>query len=490
MSLLLNAKNKQQLKNLKEDATNQGLILSLNLLKKSLPYGPARNLAISQIEKKFHDSLLSNPNYLLEVQRRKSDFIKAMFQGLKRNMDRGYISSYAGQRLLEILAINNIKNEKIRIKFEKDKGIKPPWFITLSPTQRCNLRCTGCYASAKVNAPTLPFDIVDKLSKEVSEVWGSTFMTISGGEPLMYRDSNKTLFDLWEKYNNMLFMFYTNGTLITKEVAQRMAKLGNVVPAISIEGLEKHTDLRRGKGVHARVLESMKHLREAGVPFAVSVTATSKNIRLLLKDKFYDDIFKKQGASLMWVFQLMPIGQAKDMKELMVLAKQRVQLERKQKQLVRKKEYTIADFWNSGMLSEGCIAYGARGGYLYVDWNGKIMPCVFVPFYEDTIFDLYAKNKTLTDALFSNLFKRGRKWQDDYSLAHTKTPCNLLMPCSIRDHWANFKENILTKNSKPEDEFAAQALKSKEYSKELEKFDDELKELTEPLWKKEFLNEK
>jgi MoaA/NifB/PqqE/SkfB family radical SAM enzyme len=37
----------------------------------------------------------------------------------------------------------------------------------------------------------------------------------------------------------MYFLFFTNGTLITKEVAEKLAQLGNVTPAISVEGFEK-----------------------------------------------------------------------------------------------------------------------------------------------------------------------------------------------------------------------------------------------------------
>ena len=132
--------------------------------------------------------------------------------------------------------------------------------------------------------------------------------------------------------------------------------------------------------------------------------------------------------------------------------------------MLKEKKYCIADFWNSGVLADGCIAYGRNGGYLYVDWNGNIMPCVFIPYYEDNIKELYKQNKKLADALFSDLFVKGRKWQREYGLNNTKKPGNWLMPCSIRDHWTNFRDKILTKNSKPEDEHAEQALKSEEYN--------------------------
>ena len=146
----------------------------------------------------------------------------------------------------------------------------------------------------------------------------------------------------------------------------------------------------------------------------------------------------------------------------------------------------IADFWNSGVLSDGCLAYGKEGGYLYVNWEGNVMPCVFVPYYVDNVIDLYNKGKTLWDALQSDFFKRGRKWQQEYK----EKKCNWLMPCSIRDNYHNWRENIATADIKPENKDAEAAMKSKEYREALEEFDKEVEKITVPIWEKEYLGKK
>jgi MoaA/NifB/PqqE/SkfB family radical SAM enzyme len=279
-------------------------------------------------------------------------------------------------------------------------------------------------------------------------------------------------------------LVYTNGTCINTKSAERIAKLGNVTPAISVEGMEEETDGRRGKGVFKKVHEAFENLKEVGVPFGISVTATSKNTDLLLTDEFYDYYFENQGATYMWQFQLMPIGRAKDAKELMVQPQQRLKLYNKWKDCLVNKKYPIADFWNSGVLSDGCIAYARKGGYLYIDWNGNIMPCVFVPYYVDNIIDVFNKGGKLADAFDSEFFKNGRKWQKEYGLNNMKKPCNWLMPCSIRDHYENFVDNIVTPDVKPEDKDAEIAIKSTEYRKMMAEFDSELKNLTETVWGK------
>ena len=119
---------------------------------------------------------------------------------------------------------------------------------------------------------------------------------------------------------------------------------------------------------------------------------------------------------------------------------------------------------------------------------GNVPPCVFIPYYVDNIYDLYNNRKTLADALFSDFMKNGRKWQKEYGLDDWKKPHNWLMPCSIRDHYEIFRNTILTTNAKPEDDKAQEALYSIEYLEVMEDYDSRLQDLTEKIWKDEYLN--
>ncbi len=466
--------------------------IAFKIITSSFNYPVLRRIFINKIKKSVYKHLvIKNGSSIKEVQIKKYQFVSSLLDSIDRALQEGFITAEVAEKSFKTLGKNFINSKEIILihkNFCKKYGKNPPLFVVLAPTQKCNLACTGCYASARFNAPTLSYRVIDKIFQEIHDEWGSRFVTITGGEPLIYNDQGKTMFDLWKKYNDIYFLFYTNGTLITKEVAKKLAELGNVTPAISIEGYEKETDDRRGSGVYRRILESIKNLKEAGVAFGVSITATSKNFDLLIDDKFYDFVFEELGAIYMWMFQLMPIGQACDMRNCMINPEQRIRLYRKWEYLLKEKKYPIADFWNSGVLSDGCIAYGRKGGYLYIDWNGNIMPCVFVPYFEDNVIQLYNQGKKLTDALFSGLFINGRKWQEDYGYKKRRAD-NWLMPCSIRDHFSNFKKNIITKKTKPEDNFAEDALKSEDYEKALDEFDKELEEKSLPIWKKDYLGE-
>jgi len=308
----------------------------------------ARHFLTKKLDKYIYKNVVENDTTSLKkVQLKKYEFLSAMLSGAVKNMDKGYISKNVINKLIEVLVKNSFMkdaegSETEIEKFKQKYGVFPPSFIVLSPTQRCNLNCIGCYASSTSRtAATLPYSVVDKIVKEVHDTFGSRFITVSGGEPFMYRSEGKTLLDIFEKYNDMFFLVYTNGTLITPEIAKRLEMLGNATPAISVEGFEKETDERRGNGIFKKVLNGFNNLREAGVPFGTSVTATSKNVDLLLTDEFYDFYFNQQGASYMWQFQLMPIGRGEEILNLMVNPHKRVQLYRMWERMLHEKKYCL-----------------------------------------------------------------------------------------------------------------------------------------------------
>jgi len=416
-------------------------------------------------------------------------FYSSILNVANNNLGKGYYSKTVIKKMSHSMTGGKfvIKAEdkigEIQIDYKSKYGDYPPGFIVLAPSQRCNLQCVGCYAaSTSRTVSTIPYSVVDRIIGDVHDVFGRKFVVITGGEPFMYKSDGKTLLDIFEKYSDIFFLVYTNGTLITPSIAQRLAELGNVTPAISVEGYEQETDERRGKGVYNKIMKAMENLRKAGVPFGISVTATSKNYELLLTEKFYDYYFEELGVSYMWQFQLMPIGRGKETFDLIVSPERRVELYNVWEKILAEKKYPVADFWNSGILSNGCIAYGRHNGYIYIDWNGNITPCAFVPYYVDNVYDLYKEGKNLAHATLSVLMKNGRKWQQN----HEKTRKNHLMPCSIRDHYKNFRENILTDNAKPEDIQAAEAIKDPIYFQSMVNYDEELTKLTENINEPEF----
>jgi len=425
------------------------------------------------------------------VQRDKLAMLKAMINSVEIGLSHGYIGSNARKKLAEVFLQKIIfKRSKARQLFADRYGINPPGFIVLSPTARCNLRCKGCYAgSDSSQKATLPYATVDRILKEKVELWGSHFTVISGGEPFLYRDQGKTLLDIFEKHNDQYFLVYTNGTLITPDVARRLGELGNVTPAISVEGFEQETDNRRGKGTFNRILKAFENLHCAKVPFGISTTAFKHNSERILDEEFIDFFFKQQGALYQWVFQYMPIGRSYTL-DMMVTPEQRQRMYERTWELVRERNLFIADFWNSGTVTNGCIsAGGADGaGYFYIDWNGSVAPCAFNPFSNHNINNVYAKGGNLNTVVFGKLFKDIRKWQSEYfndRPNHLKG--NLLVPCPIRDHHEKMRTIIDKVNAVPIDESGAIALEDSAYRKGMAEYGDKIGCLSSHLWEKRYL---
>ncbi len=96
----------------------------------------------------------------------------------------------------------------------------------------------------------------------------------TGGEPMVRK---KDLIRLCEKHNDCIFLCFTNGTLIDEGFADDMLRVGNFIPAISLEGFEKATDQRRGKGVYEKATKTMKLLKEKKLLYGISACYTSAN---------------------------------------------------------------------------------------------------------------------------------------------------------------------------------------------------------------------
>ncbi len=380
--------------------------------------------------------------------------------------------------------------EAAKDDFKKQYGVRPPGFMTISPGGTCNLKCKNCYAASVTGKlPQLSAEVFNKILQEKYTRWGSWFTVISGGEPFMWNDNGVDLIDIALQNPNQFFMVYTNGTLIDKKKASRIAAAGNISPAVSVEGFEMETDARRGPGTYKKILAAFENMREAGIPFGISVTATAENAEMLFTDEMIDFYIEKQGAIYQWVFQYMPIGRSADVAG-QISPELRKKIWNREQELVRKKRLLLADFWNGGTYSSGCIAGGREDGYLYVDWNGNVYPCVFIPYWKDNVNTLYSEGKDLTGALFSDLFTGIRDWQLSYSFQKsTIERGNEIRPCIMRDHHQAAHKIFTETNSKPGNESASICLNDKCYREAMQAYGKELAKQLDPIWEEKYRNE-
>ncbi len=407
----------------------------------------------------------------------KYDMLRAMVHsGMRFGSSSKFVNTVVNKAILSDLRAR--KGKEFRKKF----GFDPPGFMTISPAKRCNLRCRGCYANSASEEDQLPYDLFSRAVKEMRELWGARFVVISGGEPMLYRWQDKTIMDIYQENQDSLFLMYTNGSLINEMVARKLAELGNVTPAISVEGLREMTERRRGKGFFERVIKTLKLLKKYRVTFGISITATRENVEEIVSEEFIDFYFNKMGSAYAWIFHYMPIGRDID-PDLIPSPEQRIYLWERSWEIIRKKKIMLVDFWNHGPVADGCISAGRPGGYFYIDWQANVYPCVFFPYAALNLKELYEKGGNLNDLINLPLHKRIREWQFKYWQEG-----DLLRPCPIRDHYLMAKGFILETDVKPADNAARDILFDPDYEKKMAEYDSRLAAITKDIWEKVYKN--
>jgi len=222
-----------------------------------------------------------------------------------------------------ILSISSFPMPSEEIVFKKSGTLNA---VYIELTNKCNLRCIHCYnSSGNARGYELSTNEMLKLIDEL-DLMGVTDIILTGGEPFERKDILSIISEL--VFKNIRFSMFSNGLLITPEIAKQLAKYHVQFVAVSVDGATSKSHERiRGKNTFSRTLKGISILQENGVNVRVNHTLTTENIDELplfidLMDKigvteiFYDrfDYFGrgKEGKSL-----VLPIEAGKFVKELL-----------------------------------------------------------------------------------------------------------------------------------------------------------------------------
>ncbi len=180
------------------------------------------------------------------------------------------------QELLEVALEEEIlATEEVE---ERDRKIVSAY---LHVTNYCNLHCVGCYSddARRNRCEDLSLSQIKKILDVLHQQQLQTIL-ISGGEPFLREDIVEILKYAKERIPRVIVG--TNGTRITKKVAQEIKGLVDNV-SLSIDGFSvDKSDYIRDKGTFEKVLDTIKCLKEAGVPFSLLPTIHKKTITILI----------------------------------------------------------------------------------------------------------------------------------------------------------------------------------------------------------------
>ena len=165
------------------------------------------------------------------------------------------------------------------LQFSRDKRPVVVWNVT----RQCNLKCMHCYAHAKNIAVANELTTVEgkQLIENLSQ-FGVPVILFSGGEPLMREDLPELASYAVEK--GMRAVISTNGTLISKEMAYTLKRIGLSYVGVSLDGMETVNDRFRGvKGAFKSALDGIKNCKAAGIKVGLRFTINTFNAEELPK---------------------------------------------------------------------------------------------------------------------------------------------------------------------------------------------------------------
>lgn len=186
-------------------------------------------------------------------------------------------------------------------------GAGPPLRLVFwETTKGCNLRCRHCRAVPEAERSAVELTTADgrALVDAIAEV-ATPVLVFSGGEPLFRPD----VFELgaYARARGFRIALATNGTLVTREVAERIRDTGFSRVSISLDGAraETHDAFRGFPGSFAGALRAAEFLRACGVSVQINSTVARHNVAEL------PDLLAlavRIGADALHIFMLVPVG--------------------------------------------------------------------------------------------------------------------------------------------------------------------------------------
>lgn len=192
--------------------------------------------------------------------------------------------------------------------------------VAWETTRRCNLHCIHCRASAENHQYENELDTraAINLLDQIREV-GTPIIILTGGEPLLRED----IFGI-ASYGNKIglrMVMAPNGTLITREIADKLKASGIKRISVSLDGStpEIHDNFRGVQNAFKDAIRGIKLAREAGLDFQINTTITDSNLAEIPKILSLSEELK---AIAHHIFLLVPTGRGKYLMNSAINAKE------------------------------------------------------------------------------------------------------------------------------------------------------------------------
>jgi len=153
-----------------------------------------------------------------------------------------------------------------------------PFNVIFEITYRCNLRCQHCYIpEVNRHKDELTTEEIESVIDQLAEL-GCLYLTLTGGEVLLRPDFFRIA--RYAKRLGFALRIFTNGTLVTPQIADKIAEIMPMTVDISIYGNKggTHDQVTRAKGTWERSMNAVRMLRERGVRTVMKLPLMTLNV--------------------------------------------------------------------------------------------------------------------------------------------------------------------------------------------------------------------
>jgi MoaA/NifB/PqqE/SkfB family radical SAM enzyme len=292
-----------------------------------------------------------------------------------------------------IKGIRSVELYKKRLK----RGESFPPFLFVSVISGCQLRCQGCWVDVEAPSKRLSLDDLNRIVVDAKK-HGNSYFGILGGEPFLHPD----LLEFFASHPDCYFQVFTNGQLITNEVARELRKIGNVTPLISLEGTETVSDIRRGRSdVFNKSLAGIENCRRNKLLIGVATSVCQSNIDDLVNEKWVRRLID-MGVHYVWFHTYRVIG-PNPSAELALRPDQVVAVRRFIVTMRSRLPIVIVDaYWDD---RGEALCPMATGVSHHISPYGDIEPCPIIQFSTDTVRDGTSVFDTMKNSAFLRDFR-------------------------------------------------------------------------------------
>ncbi len=155
-------------------------------------------------------------------------------------------------------------------------------------TYQCNHKCQYCFIISEEDKPEFEFDQILRIIDEIYKA-GCLWLCLSGGEPFLREDFLNIY--TYARKKGFLISIFTNGTLITPQIVDYLAKFPPYSIEITLNGISKevYEEITQISGSFAKAVAAINLIKEKKLPLVLKTNGMKINGDEILKIKEFTE---------------------------------------------------------------------------------------------------------------------------------------------------------------------------------------------------------